>query len=180
MNRHQDFSFCPICGSLMPYSLNKIKNFFEVYNIHPSLKRALNLVYKSEFEAAAREAFVILETELRKKSGLDSHGFDLATKALKFEVDSKSGVVTKPPLIAINDLKTKSDRNENGAKVKEALPADVPTLIREVRRVGCNIDQLLVIARAKNWMIAKNLEKALERSRAVEKLIVDTYTTPAD
>ena len=85
----------------MPYSLNKIKNFFEVYNIHPSLKCALNLVYKSEFEAAARE----------------------------------------------------------------------------VRRVGCNIDQLLVIARAKNWMIAKDLEKALERSRAVEKLIVDTYTS---
>lgn len=126
--RHQDFSFCPICGSLMPYSLNKIKNFFEVYNIHPSLKHALNLVYKSEFEAAAREAFVILETELRKKSGLDSHGFDLATKALKFEVGSKGGVVTKPPLIAINDLKTESDRNENGAEVKEALPADVPTL----------------------------------------------------
>ena len=161
----------------MPYSLNKIKNFFEVYNIHPSLKHALNLVYKSEFEAAAREAFVFLETELRKKSGLDSHGFDLATKALKFEVDSKGGVVTKPPLIAINDLKTESDRNENGAEVKEALPADVPTLIREVRRVGCNIDQLLVIARAKNWMIAKDLEKALERSRAVERLIVDTYTS---
>ena len=66
----------------------------------------------------------------------------------------------------------------NGAEVKEAPPADVPTLIREVRRVGCNIDQLLVIARAKNWMIAKDLEKALERSRAVEKLIMDTYTPP--
>ena len=92
-------------------------------------------------------------------------------------MDNKGGVVTKPPLIAINDLKTESDRNENGAEVKEALPADVPTLIREVRRVGCSIDQLLVIARAKNWMIAKDLEKALERSRAVEKLIVDTYTS---
>ena len=60
----------------------------------------------------------------------------------------------------------------NGAEVKEA------TLIREVRRVGCNIDQLLVIARAKNWMIAKDLEKALERSRAVGKLVMDTYTIP--
>ena len=65
-----------------------------------------------------------------------------------------------------------------GTAVKEAPPADVPTLIREVRRVGCNIDQLLVIARAKNWMIAKNLEKALERSRAVGKLVMDTYTIP--
>ena len=54
----------------------------------------------------------------------------------------------------------------------------MPTLIREVRRVGCNIDQLLVIARAKNWMIAKDLEKALERSRAVGKLVMDTYTIP--
>ena len=31
----------------------------------------------------------------------------------------------------------------NGAEVKEAPPADVPLLIREVRRVGYNIDQIL-------------------------------------
>lgn len=68
----------------------------------------------------------------------------------------------------------------SGKEVKEAPPADVPALIREVRRVGYNIDQLLVIARAKNWMIAKDLEKALERNRAVEKLIMNAYTTPAD
>ena len=68
----------------------------------------------------------------------------------------------------------------NGAVVKEAPPAEVPMLIREVRRVGYNIDQLLMIARTKKWLIAKELEKALESSRAVEKLIVDTYTTPAD
>ena len=68
----------------------------------------------------------------------------------------------------------------NGAVVKEAPPAEVPLLIREVRRVGYNIDQLLMIARTKNWLIAKELEKALESNRAVEKLIVDTYTTPSD
>ena len=68
----------------------------------------------------------------------------------------------------------------NGAVVKEAPPAELPLLIREVRRVGYNIDQLLMIARTKKWLIAKELEKALESSRAVEKLIVDTYTTPAD
>ena len=68
----------------------------------------------------------------------------------------------------------------NGAVVKENPPADVPTLIREVRRVGYNIDQLLLIARAKNWLSAKDLEKALESNRAAEKLIVDTYTTPSD
>lgn len=68
----------------------------------------------------------------------------------------------------------------NDAVVKENPPADVPTLIREVRRVGYNIDQLLLIARARNWMSAKELEKALEGNRAAEKLIVDTYTTPSD
>ena len=68
----------------------------------------------------------------------------------------------------------------NGAVVKESPPADVPMLIREVRRVGYNIDQLLLIARAKNWLSAKELEKALESNRAAEKLIVDTYTTPSD
>ena len=68
----------------------------------------------------------------------------------------------------------------NGAVVKENPPADVPMLIREVRRVGYNIDQLLMIARSKNWLSVKELEKALESNRAVEKLIVDTYTTPSD
>ena len=68
----------------------------------------------------------------------------------------------------------------NGAVVKEVPPAELPLLIQEVRRVGYNIDQLLMIARTKKWLIAKELEKALESSRAVEKLIVDTYTTPAD
>lgn len=96
----------------MPYSIYKIKNFFNVYVTHPLLERAISLVYKSEFEAAAREAFVALETALKKKSGLDSHGFDLATRALFFEFDKKAEEITKVPLIAINDLKTESERNE--------------------------------------------------------------------
>lgn len=51
-----DFTFCPCCGSLMPYSLKKLKGFFEVYNIHAALSDAVQLIYKSEFESAAREA----------------------------------------------------------------------------------------------------------------------------
>ena len=90
---YNDFLFCPVCGSLMPYSLDKIRDFFDVYHVHSSLKRAINLVYKSEFEAAARETFVVVETTLKKKSGLDLHGFDLATKALSFEFDKKTGKI---------------------------------------------------------------------------------------
>ena len=96
----------------MPYTLQTVKDFFDVYHLHPKLQKAERLIYKSEFESAAREAFVVVETVLREKSGLDLHGFELATKALKFEVDKQTGEVTKQPLISINDLKTESEKNE--------------------------------------------------------------------
>lgn len=107
-----DFTFCPVCGSMMPYSRDKLKSFFDVYVLHPALDTAMRLLEKSEFEAAAREAFVTVENCLKKKSGLDSHGFDLATKSLSFEMDKNTGEIKKAPLIAINSLKTESDRNE--------------------------------------------------------------------
>ena len=109
---YDDFNFCPHCGNLMPYSLKKLKGFFEVCNIHPALANALRLLYKSEFEAAARESFVTLGNILKRQSGLDLHGFDLATKALSFEIDKKTKEIKKAPLIVINDLKTESDWNE--------------------------------------------------------------------
>lgn len=68
----------------------------------------------------------------------------------------------------------------NGSVVKEAPSADVPLLIREVRRVGCNIEQLLWRANATGLLDVPQLRKALEDNRVVEKLIVDTYTTPSD
>lgn len=107
-----NFTYCPVCGGLMPSTLQIIKSFFDIYHIHPKLEKAKRLLYKSEFESAAREAFVVVETVLREKSGLDNNGFDLATKALKFEVNKQTGEITKQPLIAINDLKTDSEKNE--------------------------------------------------------------------
>ena len=85
-----DYTYCPICGSLMPNTKKKIEAFFEIYHIHPKLKNAERLIYKSEYVSAAREAFVAVESVLKRKSGLDLHGFDLATKALKFEVENIS------------------------------------------------------------------------------------------
>lgn len=109
---YNDFTYCPVCGSLMPYTRKIIEDFFEIYHIHPKLENAERLILKSEYDSAAREAFVVVETVLRKKSGLDLHGFDLATKAMKYEVDKQTGEVTKQPMIAINDLKTESEKNE--------------------------------------------------------------------
>ena len=65
-------------------------------------------------------------------------------------------------------------------EVKEAPPADVPMLIREVRRVGYNIDQLLKTANANGLLDVPQLRKALADNRAVEKLIVDAYTMQDD
>lgn len=73
-----------------------------------------------------------------------------------------------------------SRRILNGAVVKEAPPADVPMLIREVRRVGINIDQILKKANTIGLLDVPMLRKALEDNRAVEKLIVETYTTPSN
>lgn len=113
----QKLNCCPICGALMPKSIDTMRAFFSVFNLHPSLSNAERLIYKAELESAAREAFVTVEKRLRKLSGLDLHGSDLATKALTFTYDQKANTVTDMPLIKINDLATESERNEqNGMR----------------------------------------------------------------
>ena len=62
-----------------------------------------------------------------------------------------------------------------GKEIMEAPPADLPLLIREVRRVGSNINQLLVIANTRGFPDTSMIRKAFEENRAVEKLIGDTY-----
>ena len=108
-----DFTYCPSCGALMPETLEKIKGFFELCHIHPKLERAVGLVYKSELEAAVREAIVVLETTLQEKSGLSNlWGKDLAAQALKIKYDSKQKLIIEQPLIAINKLDSPSRINE--------------------------------------------------------------------
>ena len=68
----------------------------------------------------------------------------------------------------------------NGVEVKEAPSADTLLLLRELKRVGYNLDQLLKRANAIGLLDVPQLRKALEDNRAVEKMIVDTYTTPSD
>lgn len=68
----------------------------------------------------------------------------------------------------------------SGAEVKEAPSAEVLSLIREMRRVGYNIEQLLRVANARGLLDVPQLRKALEQNREVEKLIIDSYTTKVD
>ena len=62
-----------------------------------------------------------------------------------------------------------------GQEVHEAPSVDVPILIREVRRVGSNIDQILKIANGKGLLEVPDLRKALEENRTVEKMIANAY-----
>lgn len=64
-----------------------------------------------------------------------------------------------------------------GKDVMEAPSADVPLLIREVRRVGSNINQILKIAGSRGVMDVTEVRKALADSRAVEKMISEAYGT---
>ena len=65
-------------------------------------------------------------------------------------------------------------------EVKEAPAVDVPILIREVRRVGYNIDQVLKIARAQGLVDVPQLRKALEENRALVKKITNVYAMAED
>ena len=59
----------------------------------------------------------------------------------------------------------------NGAGVKEAPPAEYCELLREVRRIGYNLNQLLKIANARGLMDAPLIRRALEDNRATERML---------
>ena len=61
-------------------------------------------------------------------------------------------------------------------QIKELPPADLHKLIWEIRRVGNNIDQILMIANAKGILNIPDLRKAIDDLREAEKLIVSQYT----
>ena len=60
-------------------------------------------------------------------------------------------------------------------QIKETPPADLHKLIWEIRRVGNNIDQILMIANSKGILNIPDLRKAISDLREAEKLIVSQY-----
>ncbi len=64
----------------------------------------------------------------------------------------------------------------NGAVVKEAPPADVPVLLRDVRRVGYNIDQILKVANSQRLVDVPKLRKALDENHAASQAIIEAFT----
>ena len=62
-----------------------------------------------------------------------------------------------------------------GVAIRENPPTDLYKLIWEIRRVGNNIDQILMIANTKGILNIPDLRKAIDDLREVEKLIVSQY-----
>ena len=60
-------------------------------------------------------------------------------------------------------------------QIKELPPADLYKLIWEIRRVGNNIDQILMIANSKGILNIPDIRKAIDDLREAEKLIVSQY-----
>lgn len=64
-------------------------------------------------------------------------------------------------------------------EVKEALPADVPYLIRAMRQAGYNLDQTLKRFNSTNVPDMPQFRKGLEELRTATKLVSDAYTSGA-
>lgn len=107
------FNACPMCGNLYPQCIEYIENYFRIIQLTDVLRPASDLLLKSEFNAAVREAVVTFESIVRKKSGLkDLTGSDLMAKAFSFRFDPNTKKFIDRPKIKINNLSTISKRNE--------------------------------------------------------------------
>ena len=62
-----------------------------------------------------------------------------------------------------------------GVVIKERPPADVPYLLREIKRLGININQILRIAYANGFFDTPQLRSALDELSQANQLIYHTY-----
>lgn len=63
----------------------------------------------------------------------------------------------------------------NGVEVKEAPSADTLLLLRELKRVGYNLDQLLKRANAIGLMDVPQMRKVLENVDTAAKTVISAY-----
>lgn len=68
----------------------------------------------------------------------------------------------------------------NDSIVKEAPPADFYGLMREVKRVGSNLDQLLKLANSKGLLDVPAIRKSLDEIHRTEQMLWDTFSLRSD
>ena len=59
--------------------------------------------------------------------------------------------------------------------IKERPPSDVPYLLREFKRIGNNINQILLIANTRGFLDTPRLRSALEELKEADRLVFRTY-----
>ena len=109
------FNLCPVCGELFRKSKRTIISYLHLICAHEEeiLEPTLKLARKGELTAAAREALIALEDCVKRVSKLKHlRGKNLMTEAFSFDWDSATKKITKRPVIAVNKLRTESQRNE--------------------------------------------------------------------
>ncbi len=62
-------------------------------------------------------------------------------------------------------------------EVKQAPSADIPILIRDIRRVGYNVDQLLTIANSTHLLDAPQMRKVLAQTYLAADAVLKAFTT---
>lgn len=62
-------------------------------------------------------------------------------------------------------------------EVKQAPSTDIPILIRDIRRVGYNVDQLLKIANSTHLLDAPQMRKVLVQTYLAADAVLKAYTT---
>ena len=63
----------------------------------------------------------------------------------------------------------------SGVEIKEAPPADFYALMREVKRVGSNLDQLLKLAYSKGLLDVPAIRKSLDEIHNTERMLWATF-----
>ena len=66
-------------------------------------------------------------------------------------------------------------RSVSGVSIKEAPPSDVPYLLREFKRIGNNINQIILIANTNGFLDAPRLRSALDELKEADRLVFRTY-----
>ena len=101
-----------------------------------------------------------------KKRGIT---IELGFAHIEFENGTQAGIVDVPG-------HEKFIRNMlAGVVIKESPPADIPYLLREIKRIGNNINQILRIANANGFIDTPRLRSALDELSEANRLIYRTY-----
>lgn len=119
----QHANACPYCGSLYMQTQNKYRAIFDFIHLSPRLNLVQSMFLDGYFDAAIREASIVLEDLIKEYAGIDGYGTNLIDRA--FEGDESN-----PPLIALNELHTSSEKNE-----QEGVKMMIKGFVKSIRNI---------------------------------------------